>query len=201
MINEFEKIKLFGSFIAKEYSGELLRLLYLYKDISASEAASRLGMHIKTVQEFFEALSETGVLEKRIAYESKRPYFRYSFNRDKIELTLDVKELVGDEIPAKKSELCIREKKNADVKYTIARNKLFFSTVTVWSGKGRDTIEKKISLTIPQGKFLFNLPFPNAEYEPVNKIMQKAEVGDEHKAEIMDIVNLLIDYRVIEKKD
>jgi DNA-binding transcriptional ArsR family regulator len=201
MISDFEKIKLFGAVISKEYSKDLLRLLYLYKDISASEAASRMGMHIKTVQEFFDALYEVGLLDKREVYESKRPYFRYSFSLDRIDLSLDVKELVDLNKSAETPELFIREKKNANVRFTTARSKLFFSSVSVWIGQGRETTEKKVSLTIPQGRFLFNLPFPNAEFLSIFEIMKKADVSDEHKSEIVDIVHLLNEHGVIETKE
>lgn len=200
MITDFEKVKLFGAFISKEYSKELLRLLYLYKDISASEAASRVGMHIKTVQEFFDTLYEIGLIEKREVYESKRPYFRYSFNSDTINISVDVKSLVSGNNEPKNSELFIREKKNANVRFTTARNKLFFSSVSVWIGQGRETTEKKVSLTIPQGKFLFNLPFPNADFLSIPEIMKRADVPEEHKSEIIDIVNLLAEHGVIEIK-
>lgn len=199
MITDFEKIKLLGSYISKDYSKELLRLLFLYKDISASEAASRVGMHIKTVQEFFDALSQIDLLEKNEVYESKRPYFRYILKTNVINIKLDINELIPQNCNAQK-ELLIREKKNANVRFTTARNKLFFSTVSVWIGKGRDTFEKKISLTIPQGKFLFNLPFPNGDFLTIPEILAKAEVSDEHKSEIIDIVNLLIEYKVVETK-
>lgn len=201
MIKDFEKIKLFGSAISKEYSKDLLRLLYLYKDISASEAASRMGMHIKTVQEFFDALHEAGLLDKREVYESKRPYFRYSFSLDGIELSLNVKELVDLNKSDGNPEQFIREKKNANVRFTTARSKLFFSSVSVWIGQGRETTEKKVSLTIPQGRFLFNLPFPNAEFLSIPEIMKKADVSDEHKSEIVDIVHLLNEHGVIEIKE
>ncbi len=199
MITDFEKIKLLGSYISKDYSKELLRLLFLYKDISASEAASRVGMHIKTVQEFFDALSQIDLLEKNEVYESKRPYFRYILKTNVINIKLDINELIPQIVNAQK-ELLIREKKNANVRFTTARNKLFFSTVSVWIGKRRDTFEKKISLTIPQGKFLFNLPFPNGDFLTIPEIMAKAEVSDEHKSEIIDIVDLLIEYKVVETK-
>ncbi|MFH1198087.1 MAG: hypothetical protein V1720_20465 [bacterium] len=201
MISDFEKIKLFGSYISKEYSKELLRLLYLYKDISASEAASRVGMHIKTVQEFFDALSEVGLLDKKEAYEGKRPYFRYTLKSDNMKIQFNIAGLIADTDNHFGKELSVRERKNANVKFSIARNKLFFSGVSIWTGKGRDTVEKKISLTIPQGKFLFNLPFPNADFTSIHEIMRKAEVPDEHESEIIDIVKLLIEYKVIETKE
>jgi transposase len=201
VITDFERIKLFGAFISKEYSRELLRLLYLYKDISSSEAASRVGMHIKTVQEFFDALNEVGLLDKKEAYEGKRPYFRYTLKSNDVKIQFSIAGLIPNDKDHSAGELFIREKKNANVKFTIARNKLFFSSVSIWLGKGRETTEKKISLTIPQGRFLFNLPFPNADFAKVPEIMRKAEVLDEHKSEIIDIVKLLIDHKVIEIKE
>lgn len=201
MITDFDRIKLFGTYISKDYSKELLRLLFLYKDISASEAASRMGMHIKTVQEFFDGLSEAGLLEKREAFEGKRPYFRYSLKSNEIEIHFSIDTIIAKTESHSGDELFIREAKNAKVKYTIARNKLFFSGVSVWSGKGRDIIEKKISLTTPQGMFLFNLPFPNADFASVTDIISKVQIPEEHRSEIIDIVKLLIEYKVIETRD
>ena len=39
---EFDKIKHVSGYIAKDYSRDLLRLLYLYKDVSASESPRKL---------------------------------------------------------------------------------------------------------------------------------------------------------------
>ena len=90
MINEFEKIRLFGSAISKDYAPDLLSLLYLYKDISASEAASRLGMHIRTIQEFFDTLHGAGIVQKQEVFESKRPYFRYRLLSNKINIEVSL---------------------------------------------------------------------------------------------------------------
>ncbi|MBA4319088.1 MAG: hypothetical protein C0412_11875 [Flavobacterium sp.] len=201
MISDFSKIKIFGSYISKDYSEELLRLLHLYMDISASEAASRLDMHIKTVQDFFDAMFDVGLLDKKEVYESKRPYYRYTLKSNWINLEYDISKLLPDEKQINNGDIFIREKKNANVRYTTARSKLFFSTVTIWTGRGREAEEKKVSLTTAQGKFLFNLPFPNAEFASVPSIMKKAEVPEEHKSEILDIVNLLIEYKIIEIKE
>jgi hypothetical protein len=200
MITDFDKIQLFGSFISKGYARDLLRLLYLYKDISASEAASRVGLHIRTVQEFFDAFAEVGLLDKKEVYESKRPYFRYTLNSDDIGIQFNISGIVPDDDQSDKNEIHIRERKNANVRFTIARNNLFFSSVSIWTGKGRETEEKKVSLTTAQGKFFYNLPFPNADFASVTQIMNKSDVTEEHRSEIMDIVNLLIEYNVIEKK-
>ena len=52
---DFKRAAILGSYISKDYAEDLFRLLATYQNISASEAASRLSMHIKTVQDFFEA--------------------------------------------------------------------------------------------------------------------------------------------------
>ncbi len=65
-------------------------------------------------------------------------------------------------------------------------------------GDGRERSEKKVNLTNAQGKFLFNLPFPEANFATVDHIMKKAVVDAEHLSEIMDIVNLLVENHVVE---
>ena len=60
-------------------------------------------------------------------------------------------------------------------------------------------IQRKINLSIPQGRFLFFLPFPNADPQQINEIMRKAEVDPANTSEILDIVDALIGFGVIEK--
>jgi len=70
--------------------------------------------------------------------------------------------------------------------------------VVIWIGEGRERKERKINLTVNQGKFLYNLPFPSAGFQSVSVIMKKAEVNNEHTSEILDIVDLLTEFKVIE---
>ncbi len=197
---EFDKIKHVSGYIAKDYSRDLLRLLYLYKDVSASEAASRLGLHIRTVQEFFDAFSDSGFLTKTEVFESKRPYFRYSRKSDKLKMEINLKSIAEEEKGKAEGDIWLKEKKNASARFTTSRNKLYFSSVTIWIGEGRESSEKKINLTNAQGKFLFHLPFPDADYMSVSNIMKKAEVEEENRKEILDIVSVLEEHGVIEIK-
>jgi hypothetical protein len=197
---EFNKIKLVSGYIAKDYSRDLLRLLYLYKDVSASEAASRLSLHIRTVQEFFDAFADSGFLTKTEVFESKRPYFRYSRKGDKLKMEINLKAIAEEEEVKDDKELWLREKKNASARFTTSRNKLYFSSVTIWIGEGRESSEKKINLTTAQGKFLFHLPFPDAEYMSISDIMKKAGVEEENQKEIVDIVTLLEEHGVIDSR-
>ncbi len=66
-------------------------------------------------------------------------------------------------------------------------------------GDGRDGKERKINLTIPQGRFLYYLPFPDTDPLSVDEIMQKADNNDMHKSEILDITNELLELKIIEK--
>jgi transposase len=198
---EFDKIKLVSGYIAKDYSRDLLRLLYLYKDISASEAASRLGLHIRTVQEFFDSFADSGFLSKTEVFESKRPYFRYSRKSDKLKIEINLKSIADEKEVKGEKEILLREKKHATARFTTSRNKLYFSSVTIWIGEGRDSSEKKINLTNAQGRFLFHLPFPDAEYMSMTDIMKKSEVEDENRKEVEDIVALLEEHNVIETKN
>ena len=56
----------------------------------------------------------------------------------------------------------------------------------------------KISLTTPQGKFLFHLPFPQARPMAIADIMDKAGVEPDYSSEIQDIVDELVRLNVIE---
>jgi hypothetical protein len=187
-----------GSYISKEYAPELFRLLHLYKDISASEAASRLSLHIRTVQDFFDALHEAGIVRKEEVLEGKRPYFRYQLLKDVISMEIRVSDINPPDQEQKKEHLLIRERKNANVRYSISRNNLYFSNVSIWIGSGRERREKKVNLTHAQGRFLYNLPFPDAGFMSIEGIMKNADVEDEYRAEVLDIVELMIQHDIIE---
>ncbi len=193
-----EEAARFGTYISKSFARDIFRLLNNYRDISASEAASRLGMHIQTVQDFLEAMADLGILSKKETIERKRPYFRYTLVKQKIAFEIDLgKELeVSGEDYLEQSK--IREKKNAGVRFSLARNGQYFSIVAIWVGKGRERSEKKISLTTAQGKFLYNLPFPDGEHLTLEEIRIKAGVEEEQMPEIKDLVEELILYKVIE---
>jgi hypothetical protein len=196
---DFKKAAILGSFISKDYAEDLFKLLYTYKDISASEAASRLNMHIKTVQDFLEALAAIDILDRKEVFESKRPYYRYSLKQTRISLDIDLAALFADEEkPYGKKSLMIRERMNAGARFTTSRNNQYISNVVIWLGEGRERQERKINLTIPQGKFLFYLPFPSASFESIHEIMKKADVGSTHASEIFDIVDVLKEFNVIE---
>jgi predicted transcriptional regulator len=198
---DFKKAAILGLYISKDYAEGLFRLLATYNDISASEAASRLGIHIKTVQDFMEAMASINILKKTEATESKRPYFRYSLKTRKIQMEIDLDELfqIQNE-PKGKLALKIREMKNAGARFTTSRNNQYISSIVIWRGKGRDQKERKLNLSIPQGKFLYHLPFPSAEFKSISDILKNSEVDRTHTSEILDIIDVLIDFEVIESK-
>ena len=196
----FKQAAILGSYIAKDYAEDLFRLLANYTSISASEAASRLNLHIKTVQDFLEAMAGLGILGKEEVYEKKRPYFRYILNVREISMGVDLSPLFPGGEESEEPGLRIRERKNTGVRFTTARNNQYISSVAIWLGKGREQTERRINLSIPQGKFLFHLPFPSAECLSIREIMKKADVDDAHTSEILDIVDALIELKVIEKE-
>ena len=196
---DFKEARKLSNYLSKEYAESIFRLLMTYQDISASEAASRLNIHIQTAQEFLETMASYGYLDKKEVSESKRPYYRYKLAKRKISLEINLDEVLGDKIESKDEIIRIREKKNSGAKFTIARNGRQFSSISVWIGEGRIGKERKINLTEAQGTFLFNLPFPDAIPLSVDEIITRSEVDPAHKPEILDIVNELIDFSVIER--
>jgi DNA-binding Lrp family transcriptional regulator len=196
---DFKQAALLGSCISKAYAEDLFRLLATYTSISVSEAASRLNLHIKTIQDFMEAMHELGILDREEVYEKKRPYFRYRLKVSRITMDLDLAVLQPPSGNSSELYLRIREKKNAGARFTTSRDNSYISSVTVWTGQGRNRSERRITLSIPQGRFLFHLPFPGAEPLQVRTIMQLAGMESVHASEIIDITKALIEMGVVEE--
>jgi DNA-binding transcriptional ArsR family regulator len=194
---DFEQVSSLSSHLAKDYASDIFRLLVNYQDISASEAASRLGLHIRTAQDYLDGLSEHGIVEKTEVHERKRPYYRYNLLSKQIQISVDLSQFEKAD-PGEGLGRLVRERQNASSNFSIARSGDHFSSVTIWEGMGREREERKISLTTPQGKFLFHLPFPQSRPMSISEIMEKAGVEEEYAAEIQDIVDELVRFNVIE---
>jgi len=186
-----------SSYLAKDYAEDFFKLLVNYQDISASEAASRLSLHIQTAQDFLDGLASFGIVEKTEVHEKKRPYFRYNLATKKIVVDVNLADF-AKENPGEGLERLVREVKNVGANFSTARSGDCFSAVTIWEGEGRDRKERKISLTTPQGKFLFHLPFPQAKPLAIVDVMEKAGVEMDYSTEIQDIVDELVRLGVIE---
>jgi predicted ArsR family transcriptional regulator len=147
---DFKEAAKLGSCLSKDYAEDLFRLLATYKSISASEAASRLDLHIKTVQDFLEDMNSLKILDREEVYEGKRPYFRYWLRTNQITMSIDLTAFSYDEeVNDIRLKLKIREKRNAGVKFTTSRSNDYISSVTIWMGEGRNRTERKINLSIP----------------------------------------------------
>ena len=194
---KYETAARLGAIISKDYAEDFFKLLVNYQDISASEAASRLSLHIKTAQDFLEGLTDLKIVAKSEVFEKKRPYYRYTLAKTNIKLDLDLS-VFEKENPGEGLSRLIREKHENGANFSIARSGDCFSTVTVWKGEGREREEHKINLTTPQGKFLFHLPFPQARPLMISDIIEKALLTEEYANEIQDIVDELIKLGVIE---
>jgi len=200
MSEKYNKLATFGSFISKSYALDILKVLYTYQDVSASEAASRLGLHINTVQEFLEAMYRSDIVSREEVSEKKRPYFRYKLKSSVIKFDLNLDEIFRNHQESLPTEMKIRESKSSPATFNRAKGNLFFSSMVIMIGEGRERKEKRINLTKTQGVFLYNLPFPDGQFQGIAEIMAKAKIKKENLAEIMDIVNLLLDYNVVEKQ-
>ncbi len=196
---DFKSVQRIANLLAKPFAKDIFKLLVNYQDISASEAATRLDLHIKTAQDFLEELTTLGICEKREVYEKKRPYFRYELQKYQFSIDVDLSALAdASSISDKRLFTKIRERKNANAVFTVARSGDYLSSVTIFIGEGRKKKERKISLTRAQGKFLYHLPFPTAQPLTVKEIMEKAGLSNRNAAEILDISEVLKKYKVIE---
>ena len=194
---DFHTAAKYASLLSKDYAEDIFKLLVNYHAISASEVATRLNLHIKTAQDFLEALAQLDVLSKEEVLEKKRPYYRYTLEQTRLVIDVDLMQ-VKQEPSQKNLTLRVREKENAGARFSVARSDDYITNVAIWTGIGREREERKIKLTAPQGRFLFHLPFPKAEPLTVDEIMQKAGIAESLAPEIIDLVQLLEKYNVIE---
>jgi len=194
---DFKTAAKLGNCLSKDYAESFFRLLVDYRDISASEAASRLNLHINTAQDFLESLNSLNIVDKNEVYEGKRPYFRYSLTVKRISLDIDLSS-IRESSSVQATDQRIREAKDANARFITTRNGTSISNIAVWTGRGRSRRERRINLTAAQGLFLFHLPFPDGDALTVAEIMKKADVDKELLPEIQDILELLQEYRVIE---
>ena len=132
---DFAEAAKLANYIAKDYAEDFFALLVNYQDISASEAASRLGLHIRTAQDFLEALTELNVLDKQEVYEKKRPYFRYSLRTERISIELDLTQILRVQTPEDLARK-IRERSNAGANFSMARGGEEISYVSLWTERG-----------------------------------------------------------------
>jgi hypothetical protein len=196
---DFKEAAKLGSCLSKDYAEDLFRLLATYESISASEAGSRVNIHVKTTQDFLEDLYGLGILDREEVYEGKRPYFRYRLKVKQLSIEINLDPFSQNEpVTDTRLKLKIREKKNIGARFTTSRSNDYISNVVIWTGEGRNRAERKINLSMPQGKFLFHLPFPTAEPLSISEIMKNAEIDEVNIPEIVDIVNVLIEFGVIE---
>jgi predicted transcriptional regulator len=194
---DFASAAKYASLLSKDYAEDIFKLLVNYQAISASEVATRLNLHIKTAQDFLESLEQLGVLSKEEILEKKRPYFRYMLKQTRLVIDIDLMQVKKE--PSRNSLAeHIREKENAGARFSVARSDDYITSVTIWTGVGREREERKIKLTTPQGRFLYHLPFPKAEPLTIEEIMQKADIDQSLAPEIIDLVQLLEKCSVIE---
>jgi predicted transcriptional regulator len=198
---DFQSLSKLASLLSKSFAKELFRLLITYKTISASEAASRLDLHIKTAQDFLEGLEAVGILSKEEVIEKKRPYFRYTLIQEKIKIEFNLNQLIEkDKKTTDLDFIIIKEKKNTNCVFKTSPKTGALSTVIFYSGKGRDRQERKINLTDNQGKFLFYLPFPTEKPQSIQNLLVKANIDKSFQKEVLDIVYYLNEHGIIEMR-
>ena len=194
---DFPTAAKYATLLSKDYAEDIFKLLVNYQAISASEVATRLDLHIKTAQDFLESLEQLGILSKEEVIEKKRPYYRFILKQTRLVIDIDLMQ-VKREPSLNNLASIIREKENAGARFSVARSDDYITSVTIWTGTGREREERKIKLTTPQGRFLYHLPFPKAPPLSVGEIMQKASIEEHYVSEIMDLVQLLEKFNVIE---
>jgi len=205
---DFETAATLGALLAKEYGRAMFELLVTYQDVAASEAASRLNLHIRTAQDYLDGLAALGIAAKTEVHEGKRPYFRYALEEREIAVELDLGDLVRRQ-PGDDLARCIRERAGSGADFSPARGDNAISSVSFRADDREDGAapdrgtrarkQRRLHLTTPQGAFLFHLPFPDADPLPVAEIMRQAGVDASLAPEILDLVTVLVEAGAVEE--
>lgn len=196
---DFQAASRLSNLMAKNFAEDVFRLLVLYRDISSSEAASRLNLHIKTVQDFLDGLVAFGIVSKKEVCEKKRPYFRYTLIKSTIDMSVDLISLKKTSEGSRPlNAILIKERKKTNCFFKTSPKGDMISSITLYTGKTRSREERKVILTENQGKFLLFLPFPTEAPKSVQDILQKAHIEKAFVDEILDIVDFLTHHNVIE---
>ncbi len=184
-------------YLGRDYSEDFFRLLVNYHDISATEAASWLGIQASAAGEFLDGLTRQGVVEKSTHAQGKADHSRYRLLQREIQLSIDLssKYLCDLAIGVDRS---VRRRDSASSEFVLAKSGDRYLSVTIWKGMGRGRVKREIWLTPAQGNFLFYLPISQSDPVTIEEVMQRAEVGGEHETEILLIVDELAQMRVIE---
>lgn len=199
---DFPALARLSALLSKSFAADFFRLLLAYSSISASEAASRLNLHIKTAQDFLEGLEKQGVLSRREVFEKKRPYYRYTLEREILRIEFDLNRLRDSGSRLHNfDEFLIREKKNAGAVFKTSPKTGALTSITFYTGRGRARTERRIQLTESQGRFLFHLPFPTEGMRSVRSILDRSETDAAFEAEVMDMVRFLIRHDIIEREN
>jgi len=195
---DFQSVSRLATLISRSFAEDFFRLLTVYEDISASESASLLDLHIKTAQDFLEGLVAEGIAEKKEVSQGKRPHYRYKLINTEINLKLNLNQFLEKTSLVEYKYLKIREKRNSRTIFTTGSGTDMISSITLITGEGRKKKERKINITDRQGKFLFYLPFPTSKHEEIKHIYKKSGLDRKFMPEILDLVDILLDFKVIE---
>jgi len=186
----FEDAANLGRCLAKDYAADMFRLLASYTSLSASEAASRLNLHVQTAQAFLDALVALAIVDKQESTDKTRPYFRYVLKVTRITLEVDLALLSGHR-PDQALARLVRERRTSAARFVTSRRRNAVTTVVAWVGMGRDRDERRINLTRAQGAFLFHLPFPSEDPRPIRDILEDAAVEPAQVREVFDLLERL----------
>lgn len=191
--NEIKKLSLY---LSRDYSDQIFHILLTYETVSASELASQLDLHIKTVQDFLEALADLKLLEAEKVVRHKRPYFRYKLIQDSINLNIDLSQ-VQEKSKLEFEDMTLRMTKLPTVMLNTVKDSA--ESVTLFLKKNRRMHQKKIKFTPIQGKFLKTVPAHNSSAALFTDLLKKAEIEEKHLDEIKEIVQILITNKVLDK--
>jgi predicted transcriptional regulator len=133
---------------------------------NSSFIASKLGLHILTVQRILDELARGGFVDTEEKRGVGRPSTIYTYKGGSFKVDLD-KLLSQYEYRSS----FVREKGSSDTRYSYDVDKEIINAIIIGGRRGR-----KIKLDQKMGKFLWCVPPPDSEGESVESIAKEASV-------------------------
>jgi len=164
--------------LGKKQTSAILVYLHRHPDSTASEIASALGIHIATAQKYLEGLEEGGILASRERPSKPRTAREYWLTDTRFTLELDVVQLAKEEEQRERyprlTFTMVRERARPDVAYEWDDADKRITAVLFFRKGVRRRMERKLSLSKEEGRFLWNVPFQSERPKSVSEVLWAA---------------------------
>jgi predicted ArsR family transcriptional regulator len=191
--------------LGKEHNINILEEIYIKEWATATEIANELKVHVATAMRKLSELENIGLVKKRLRKGTNRPTYEYTLTSSKIDLSLDFAKTSrkkSGEAVKEAERMYIRENANPDIVFEMNEKDKVITKVNLMQktvGGLRKKVEKSLSLTELEGRFLWKLPFKSEPGKSIIEICLNSNIKKPSEIKkILKLVDNLKKLKVIE---